>query len=547
MASPRRLPAQVDTVIIGNGPSALLLSFILHGNIPHYNPLKPHPDPILRRKVLQSPKLLDIDVDDLTSHFTASPLSYSTQALPINVLLDTLLRPLADTNPGEYDSCVEWCHDASRQVSHVVLGNTSQPGGQWADNPIVGSWGVRALSYAEMLSLPGYSFEQHLKKTWGDKELRFYRPTRREVAEYMAAYPGMVKIAGSIFTNVKIDGISRTTNGFLISSHNVRCRRLVLASGVFSNLIPPRPLLKPLFDRLPRPPASKLPVLVIGSGFSAADVILSCPPDRRTIHIFKWNLDRPSPLQACHPRAYPEYASVYRCMKLAANNALGPQAVRSPLCLRRRKSNPFFERDWENVYEGLPNTMIQDVALCGDKATITLQGADGTVFEREISSLEHVIGRRGSLSYLDSTIQSEILAPSHQLPTSPGVESAETCSAVSIRTIRSKFNDNLEIAPSIFAIGSLTGDSLIRFAVGGCVFAAREIIGRSANNDGYSSEESTTPSTSNGSSPVIYPRRSESDEEREGGNNEYIITNGHEDLGVDRSRKTNNLSPSGAT
>lgn len=481
------LPHAVDTVIVGAGPSALILSFILHGNIPHYNASTPHPDPILQKKLLPLNSLLDIDVCDLTAHFGASRLSYSTQALPINVLLDTLLRPLADTNPGEYESCVCWRHDPSRRVPHVVLGNTSKPGGQWADNPIAGSSDVAALSYAEMLSLPGYSFERHCEVAHGSELGAFHRPTRREVAEYLEVYPGVVGITDSIFTDVNVDSISRTENGFHIGSHDIRCSHLVLASGVFSNLIPPRPLLMPLIDALPRPPTSKLPILVIGSGFTAADVILSFPPDRKVIHIFKWTAERPSPLQACHPRAYPEYASVYRRMKLAASNLLGSQTVRLPL--KTRKSNPFFDqRDWDGVYEGFPNTLVHDVSLYGDRARITLQCHDGTLVQREISGLEYVIGRRGSLTYLDTSLQKEIFHSSQ----TPHVAAAR----ISSRTLRPKMEDNLEIAPDIFAIGSLTGDSLIRFAFGGCIFAACEILNRVG-------QPNDTPPETNPSTPKI--------------------------------------------
>lgn len=158
-----------------------------------------------------------------------------------------------------------------------------------------------------------------------------YRPTRREVAEYPAAYPAVVGIADSIFTNVTVNGVSRTTKGFHINSHSIECKHLVLASGVFSILIPPQPLLTPLPSALLRPPASKLPLVVIGSGFSAADLILSYSPKQKIRHIFKWDKELPSPVHACHPQAYPEYASVYRRMKLAGYSILGRQAVPSPL------------------------------------------------------------------------------------------------------------------------------------------------------------------------------------------------------------------------
>lgn len=137
--APAQWPEQVDTIVVGNGPSALILSFILHGNIPYYNSVHPHPDPILHQRLQQAPCLLDVDISELTSHFAASRISYSTQALPINVLLDTLLRPLADTDPGEHKSCVEWRYEPLRKVEHLVLGDTTNAGGQWADNPVAGA------------------------------------------------------------------------------------------------------------------------------------------------------------------------------------------------------------------------------------------------------------------------------------------------------------------------------------------------------------------------------------------------------------------------
>lgn len=149
----------------------------------------------------------------------------------------------------------------------------------------------------------------------------------------------------------------------------------------------------------------------------------------------------------------------------------GKQSLSS---LRIKNSNPIFSgRDWDTDYEGLPNTVIKGVELFSDKATVTFQRNEGKIFKRDIAGLEYVVGRRGSLGYLDSKIQIEILGP-NPLPSSAGVGTAE----ISIRTLRLRAEESLEIAPQIFAIGSLTGDSLIRFAIGGCIFAASEIIRR---------------------------------------------------------------------
>jgi len=464
--APRELLDYVNTVIVGNGPSALILSFILHGNIPYYDIANPHPDSILHQKLQKTPCLLDIDIDDLTAHFSASRISYSTQALPINVLLDTLLRPLADTNPSQYGSCVQWKYELDRSVEHMVLGDSANAGGQWADNPIAGSWDIGTLSYAEMLSLPGYSLLEHLRKHSRKSVEVFHRPSRREVAEYLKLYPAMVGIEDSIYTDCGIDGVIRDGEGFLIRSPNLRCKHLVLASGTFSNLIPARPLLYPLLD-LPTPIGeSEYPLLVVGSGFTAADVILSTPHNRKVVHIFKWAPDEhPSPLQACHPRAYPEYASIYRRMKLAAKKHSGPKQVFSPM---RKRSNPFERPDWEDLYEGLPNTYIKSVMMHESTATITLEDSDHKPFERKISSMQYVIGRRGSLDYLKEDILEEVL----------GNPLSSIGNGISGKTLRAKAEENLEIASDTFIIGSLTGDSLIRFAFGGCVYAAREIMKR---------------------------------------------------------------------
>lgn len=403
-------------------------------------------------------------------------------------------------------------------MSHVVLGDSSRPGGQWADNEIAGSWDIGALSYAEMLSLPGYSIEKHLRKAHVNGPLDFYRPTRREVAEYLAAYPGMVKIADSIHLDVKAGGIVRIENGFLVQSHNIRCRRLVLASGVFSNLVSPGPSLKPLIH-VPRVSiATKWPLLVVGSGFTAADVILSSPPDQKIIHLFKWNSDRPSPLHACHPEAYPEYASVYRRMKLAATQFLGLQVICTPLM--RKKSNPFCDpRNWDSVYEGFPNTSIKCVMRHEDGFLITLQDSDGKICERNVSSLEYLVGRRGSLTYLNDLISEEVLGPNQIL--------SRGTAEISGRTLRSKVEENVEIAPDIFAIGSLTGDSLIRFAFGACVFVAGEIFKRSEQSSRAGPHK--LPFTSSSSSSLAH----KNGYYEKDSSNEYIITNGHTDLSID--------------
>ncbi|KAJ9645581.1 hypothetical protein H2204_001162 [Knufia peltigerae] len=492
----------------GNGPSALILSYILHGNIPCYDSSSPHPDRILHEKLLlhlqhnQQNDLLDVDIDALTTHFSASRFSYSTQALPINVLLDTLVRPLGETDDAQKKTCVTWRYDRSRAVPHVVIGNTKDAGGQWVDNPVHASWDIGTLSYAGMLSLPGYGFDEHYKRRHGQTMPVYLRPSRREVADYLAAYPDQVGIAKYIHNGQRIARVSRRRDyaGFYIASHGMVCRNLVLASGIFDTVIPPPAMLEPLLslegeeiDRPLRPsPSSDAhdPILVIGSGFSAADVIISTPPTQKIIHVFKWDPSTsPSPLRGCHRQAYPEYAGVYRRMKVAALSSSSSSSSSSSHSNKDRRprtlrSQSAFEasRDWDLTYEGLSNTEIVRVQLTPDGSgmvTFQREGVNDPPFQRRVGSLAYVVGRRGSLCYLSEELRAEFLSADAD------------CHMISGQTLRQQANEDLEVAPHVFVTGSLTGDSLIRFAYGGCAYAAGRIMRRHAHNHAESKRTGT--------------------------------------------------------
>lgn len=460
--------------------------------------------------------------DDLYAHF-ASSLRYSTQALPVNTLLDTLIRPNADTevNPT---SCIEWRYEPDKAISHVAIGDTEHAGGQWADNPVSASADIGTLSYAEQLSLPGYSYADHVARIEKQGQCDFVRPSRTDVAGYLRAYPEAVGIADSVFAGKHVEDISRTKDGFMIGSLGIRCKHLVLASGTFTVNIPPPLSLAPVAQL-----DSVLgPLLVIGSGFSAADVIISAPPTRRIVHIFQWAPEtRASPLRGCHHTAYPEYATVYRQMKLAAIASNKPRTAKSPAA--RRKSNSYQNRDW-SLYEGLPNATIVNVFTHegSDTATVTIRLASGEQIEREVGGLDYVVGRRGTLDFLSTDLRTEILTTPDQ------VAPINTNTLISGRTLRPKAEISLEVAKNVFITGSLTGDSLIRHAVGGCVFAAGRIMDTipttyspdSTPSPTTTSPRSTSP-TSRSASPDSEPPKLERTTTRE-------LTNGHADLHLDR-------------
>ncbi|KAF3397756.1 Oxidative stress-induced growth inhibitor 1 [Penicillium rolfsii] len=455
---------ETDTVIVGNGPSAMILSYILHGHIPFYARNPPHPDSLLDSKLNDSPDLLNANVDALTAHFAASRLSYSTQALPVNVLLDTLVRPSVDVDESGNTTNIEWRHVPEKAISHLVFGDAPRPGGQWTEDPHGASWDIQTLSYAAMLSLPGYSFADHHRQTTGQDLPSFTRPTRREIADYFQTYPAAVHVDDVFRCGEQLSGISRTPDGFFIQSHNLKCKRLVLASGIFSEILPPPPVLQPLLQTQLTP---TVPLLVIGSGFSAADAIISASPDQKILHVFKWSPeDRPSPLRGCHQQAYPEYAGVYRLMKRAAlADTQGGKSQRPKY--RRGTSSAFLEsRNWEELYEGVSNVEIIAVETKEGLLKVLFRREDGATFSRVAGGLVYAAGRRGTLGYLDSQLRTEVL----------GHDATDDVS-ISGQTLRAKALEDMEVAPDVYIIGSLTGDSLVRFAYGGCVATAGHLLG----------------------------------------------------------------------
>jgi len=447
-----------DIEFLGGGPSSLILSYILHGHIPYYK--GHHHDAILHAKLSRNPNLLCI-TPDLYAHFYSS-LRYSTQALPVNTLLDTLVRPNADT-VVDSQTCVEWRYEPEKAVSHVVLTSSPTAGGQWTDNPVHTSMDIKTLSYSELLSLPGYSYDTFYSAQHGGKPApEFERPTRAQAASYFAAYPSAAGIESTLHTSTTVTRVTRASSGsgFTLTLHTLahplrplHATHLVLATGIFTHPLPPPSSLSLIPGPTSPSAVSSLPLLVIGSGFTAADTLLSAAGPRRTLHIFRWApAQRPSPLKACHSSAYPEYARVYRAMRRAATGGGGGGAAA------------------DDGYEGFANGAVESVARRAGAAAgwdVAIRRSDGRVEHRVVGALAYAVGRRGDLAYLERGLRAEVL----------GACAAER-PYVDGRALREKLGEGrVQVAPGVFAVGSLTGDSLVRHAYGGCVCAAAEIMG----------------------------------------------------------------------
>lgn len=329
---------------------------------------------------------------------------------------------------------------------------------------------VVSSSYAELLSLPGYSFPDHCKRTHRRAMQDLVRPTRREVAAYYSAYPKAVGISSEVFTSVHAQRVRQLPQGGFELRVNHRssstsnsktmtiiCTHLVLATGIYSHVIPPPPIFTSLLHSsnssyTTNPSAA--PLLVVGSGFTAADVMMAAKnAGRKICHIYKWNPARPSPLKGCHSQAYPEYAQIYRRMK--AVSTIATSSLKSP-------PPPI-----DDSYEGFPNARVVSASNDGRIRILT---ADGDVVERVVGGLKYCVGRRGSLEYLSPELRKAV-----------GVVDAGWISG---DTMRWRVEEDLEIAKGVFVVGSLTGDSLVRFGFGGCAYAAGKILGQKTEEGG---------------------------------------------------------------
>ena len=324
-----------------------------------------------------------------------------------------------------------------------------------------------------MLSLPGYSFSQHYVKLYGEAMPFSTRPRRRDVSSYYSSYPKEVGISSSIGLGSYVYQVERTgKTGFLVhvlrglensgfqqpTSYVIRCKHLVLASGIFTTPLAPPLDLQQIQEYRASEESKEVtgfPLLVIGSGFTAADVILAANPSKKIIHIFKWDSTGSSPLKGCHPSAYPEYASIYKRMKLAADKR--PNLISSI---------------WEQPsYEALANAEV--ISVTPDphfpnlfNIQLFLHGC-GTTVVRQVERLSYCVGRRGDLSYLSPELQAEL-----------GVSNTACC--ISGDTLRTRVSADVEVSKGVFAIGSLTGDSLVKYCFGSGASAAGKIL-----SDGY--------------------------------------------------------------
>jgi hypothetical protein len=158
-------------------------------------------------------------------------------------------------------------------------------------------------------------------------------------------------------------------------------------------------------------------------------------------------------------------------MRAAATAASKP--VRHRPLIGQQKASAFLQqRDWKNVYEGLPNATVLTTEMNHGTTNVIIRLQNGEIIKRPVGEVSYVTGRRGNLNYLSEKLYYELMRNAQQASPKGGR------SLISGRTFRSIAEHDLEIAPDVFIIGSLAGDSLVRHAFGTCVSVAAKLLAR---------------------------------------------------------------------
>eukprot|EP00118_Oscarella_pearsei_P006921 m.32392 g.32392 ORF g.32392 m.32392 type:complete len:505 (+) comp31647_c0_seq1:73-1587(+) len=504
MAAGSILDSSYDVIVVGNGPNGICLSYLLSGNWPYVSVEEQHPDDFLQAK-LQSPSLRDesllrMDLESLSEGLEGR----STH--PVAVLFDSLLRPDADVG-GDLPSCLNWKHSPSKRISHLVIGS-GEIGGSWNDYPAdvlalsPGPWlGLPGYSFCSWLEDQPGAGEPSDRPTLKNIAEYYQRYVSHcGMSENFLSHTSVVRVGlrreaespvdssshnhfnpsdlahslsdgdyANLFLNHKgeepeasgsamsIPGdyrfeieVNRSIDGGGTTSQTLLAKNLVLACGVSGSPAELRIQGEDLSFVHHKFNASFLehsgPVLIVGSGLSAADAILmALSLGYFVIHVFKRSTARSDLVfnRISHLN-YHEYKKIFKLMQGKSND---------------RSSSRY------KSYECCQLTSISKNKVC---QVSKLEG--GIEAEEKVSAVFVLVGSSADLSFLPHELSEIGLDP--QKPVN-----MKNPAAVDPVTYQVQDTQNL------FAVGPLVGDSFVRFGIGGALGVASTLVKRAEKHE----------------------------------------------------------------
>ncbi|KAF9322455.1 Oxidative stress-induced growth inhibitor 2, partial [Podila minutissima] len=177
------------------------------------------------------------------------------------------------------------------------------------------------------------------------------------------------------------------------------------------------------------------PIIIVGTGLSAADAILliqETQPWRRIIHIYRhYTASEPSPLKRCHKDVYPEYNSVWLRMKKSAtlrnsvqaytcgseNTIFGEspdcaecKAIQDEACINHETNSGTLPVCSSCSYRGLPDASISSFDPLTGEVVLIL--SHGVVVKGKVAAVGVFIGKQVHMGFLKGSLAHEMLSTS---------------------------------------------------------------------------------------------------------------------------------------
>lgn len=409
---------------------------------------------------IHSPSLLDAVRDGEILNYIELGYSsfFSANTSPTSLLFDALIASdeASFASFETKETRIQWVNHESLAIPHVVLGSSPFPGGQWSSGNTPDDSEEKSLSYAEMLSLPGYSFTEffHSSKHSLDGSLSFARPKRGDIAKYYGEYPKKMNLMQSFRSNTVVTSVSLQSSNVCNltrssqykvtyvdltdkSKHTLDSKLVVLASGVFEKPLKDIfrrkekicPLLNNSYETALLPTGVQLfrsdtniPIVAPPDNFRKITTMepsiimpLNPPPpaSQQTVLILGSGVSAAEAVNHCALHSNVHVVHLYRWFDdnpgplRRFSRETYPEYSRVYRLMKQYVKNQggeamipdFFKKT--STYEGLPNCSIIEMSPSG-KVTLELQS--GKLVTRYVSQIKLCTGRSGSLAYLSSDV-----------------------------------------------------------------------------------------------------------------------------------------------
>lgn len=466
-----------DVVVIGNGPSALALSFMLAGNRPYYNGT-PLANEFLSQRLHKEKEisLLDQDLEPLCEGLEGRSSN------PVALLFDHLFHPDADMGLDN-QSVLDWKYEEQSNIPHIVLGK-ARTGGTW--QKMDGT--MQTISQNSWMELPKVPFKEWIQKKRNPctSEPMHGRATIADVKDYYSDYvktQGLQQYFKDNYTVTSVQRVYHLKNVVDSESGEVEpcCRNVrlnhthcwevrgyhsifddqgdaisrydfcfitphvVLATGTYD--IPNKLCVEgenlpfvahSLGDFEKKVATSELnslsdPILVVGSGLSAADAILMAMEAHiPVIHVFRRSPSDPSLIFSKLPSAmYPEYHHIHSLMK---------------------------GKVISDLYRPMARHQVKEILdHIGDHKVVVESKKQELLSTFDISFAAIMIGSRSDLGYLPREGRHLGIVPQWPIDGKHNIIDIDAYSYQSTHE------------PQLFAMGPLVGDNFVRFGIGGAL------------------------------------------------------------------------------